>query len=91
MDPVFNAGCGHPVVPANTVGTVTYGIAINVIFPMGTRSDLYCKTGYTPLGSPSYCQPHGSWKPDYTCASNKITSFHTFRIGFCIFLFNIMF
>ena len=85
MNTVFNSGCGRPVLPFTSLGRITYSMAINGIFPVGTKLKLFCKTGYTPLGSPSYCQPDGSWKPDYTCASNNITSFHTLIIGFVVF------
>ena len=58
---------------------------INGTYPVGAKYQLNCKTGYTPLGSPSYCQPDGSWSPDYRCSSNTITSFNILRIGFVPF------
>ena len=86
MDPVFNAGvCGSPGLPANSRFVIINSRDINGTCPVGAKYQLNCKTGYTPLGSPSYCQPDGSWSPDYRCSSNTITSFNILRIGFVPF------
>ena len=82
MYPIFNSGCGYPVTHLFAGPSPIYGRPIDGIFPQGTRFELNCKSPFTPLGSPSYCQPDGSWKPDSTCIGNNITSFHTLRIGF---------
>ena len=88
MDPVFNAGvCGHSVrdLPANAMCSLINSSDINGTYPVGAKLQLDCETGYTPLGIPSYCQPDGSWSPDYRCLSNNITSFNTLKIGFVPF------
>ena len=68
------------MLPANAINIKVDRGEVNGTYPEGARLSLTCKNGYRAFGSS--CQADGSWEPDYRCASNNITSFHTLRNGF---------